>query len=92
MLDIFAKIENNNSRLDLNFRIQQNIAATVEKVFRAVVQSSQIQKYFHVKQTGDFIEGTDVGWKFEGYDLFTLNVQQVVEKRNDQVPMGRFPC
>lgn len=85
----FAKIENNSTGLDVNFSLVQTIQAPVEKVFAAVQQDSQLQKYFKVKMSGPFEKGKSVTWDFTGHPTFTLKVHEVIPNEMIKFQWGK---
>ena len=75
----FAKLESNTTGLDVAFDLSETIKAPIEKVFAAVKQDSQLQKYFDVKMSGPFQKGKSVTWDFADHPTFTLHVHEIIE-------------
>ena len=75
----FAKLENNNTGLDINFSIGETIKAPIDKVFEAVRNDSHLQKYFKVKMSAPFEEGKTLTWDFENHPTFDLHTHQIVK-------------
>ena len=76
--ELFAELESNQTGLDLYFKQKQVIDAPIEKVFDAVRHHKEMSSYFAVKCSGDLNENSEVEWRFEGHDPFTIVVQQVI--------------
>ena len=79
LLAYFAKLENNQSGLDIAFDLSTTIHAPIEKVFVAVKEQKQLSQYFKVKMSASFAKGKSVTWDFVGHPTFTLQVHEVIE-------------
>jgi len=75
----FAKLENNNSGLDIGFDLYSTINAPIEQVFAAVKEQKQLTPYFEVKMNQSFEKGKSLTWDFAGHPTFTLHVHEIIE-------------
>lgn len=84
-----ARIEGNQSGLDLYFRMKKEIRMGRNKVFQYVVDEKHLERYFLQKASGPLKEGAQVTWTFVGHEPFTVNVQQVIENEMIKFHWGK---
>lgn len=69
-----------------NYRVQTRINKPAAEVFRAIVDSGSIIKYFVNRTSSDLKPGQKVTWEWDHYGANEVTVKQVIE--NELIQLG----
>ncbi|RKS50734.1 uncharacterized protein YndB with AHSA1/START domain [Gillisia mitskevichiae] len=77
--------------MSIQVKVSDHVMRTVDKVFNAIVDPTQITKYF-VSNASDFLsEGNKIIWEFKDYNV-KLNIEVIKVIKNEQITFNWEAC
>lgn len=77
--------------MSIQVKVSDHVMRTVDKVFNAIVDPTQITKYFVSNASDILSEGNKIIWEFKDYNV-KLNIEVIKVIKNEQITFNWEAC